>query len=197
MFRRQILCALLLIKGRNAAAWSGSSSESSWLVWSALGLGHTTSQESSECSDLIMLWLRRTRALWTLVQLRHRTTQRTPPRRAIRHQYSYQMYQYMRMQIHYTQNIPYGQSSAKLPVTWSLGHSVTQSLGHLVTWSLGHLVTWSLGHSVTRSLGHSVTRSLGHLVTWSLGHLVTWSLGHLVTWSLGHSVTWSLGHSVI
>lgn len=52
-----------------------------------------------------MLWLRRTRALWTLVQLRHRTTQRTPPRRAIRHQYSYQMYQYMRMQIHYTQTI--------------------------------------------------------------------------------------------
>ena len=38
-------------------------------------------------------------------------------------------------------NIPYGQSSAKLPVT--------RSLGHLVTWSLGHLVTWSLSHSVT------------------------------------------------
>ena len=37
--------------------------------------------------------------------------------------------------------IPYGQSSAKLSVTRSLGHSVT----------------WSLGHSVTRSLGHSVT----------------------------------------
>ena len=36
-------------------------------------------------------------------------------------------------------NIPYGQSSAKLPVTRSLG---------------------PLSHSVTRSLGHSVTRSL-------------------------------------
>ena len=33
-------------------------------------------------------------------------------------------------------NIPYGQSSAKLPdhsVIWSFGHSVTRSLGHLVT----------------------------------------------------------------
>ena len=29
-------------------------------------------------------------------------------------------------------NIPYGQSSAKLPDTWSLGHLVTQSLGHSV-----------------------------------------------------------------
>ena len=35
-------------------------------------------------------------------------------------------------------NIPYGQSSAKLPVT--------RSLGHLVTWSLGHLVTQSYDH---------------------------------------------------
>ena len=33
-------------------------------------------------------------------------------------------------------NIPYGQSSAKLPVTKLLSHSVTQSLGHLVTRSL-------------------------------------------------------------
>ena len=53
-------------------------------------------------------------------------------------------------------NIPYGQSSAKLPVTWSLGHLVTQSLCHLVTRSLSYLVTWSLSHSVTRSLGHLV-----------------------------------------
>ena len=60
------------------------------------------------------------------------------------------------------ENIPYGQSSAKLTVTRSLGHSVTWSLGHLVTRSLGHSVTWSLGHSVTQSLGHSVTQSLGH-----------------------------------
>ena len=30
-------------------------------------------------------------------------------------------------------NIPYGQSSAKPSVTWSLGKSVTWSLGHLVT----------------------------------------------------------------
>ena len=36
-----------------------------------------------------------------------------------------------------TINIPYGQSSAKLPVTWSLGH--------LVTWSLGYF-----SHMVTR-----------------------------------------------
>ena len=37
------------------------------------------------------------------------------------------------VRLHPTQNIPYGQSSAKLPVTWSLGHSVTQSLNHLLT----------------------------------------------------------------
>ena len=48
-------------------------------------------------------------------------------------------------------NIPSGQSSAKLPVTPSLG---TQSLG---TQLLSHSVTWSNGHSVTQSLGHSVT----------------------------------------
>ena len=35
-------------------------------------------------------------------------------------------------------NIPYGQSSAKLPVTQLLGHSVTWSPSHLVTQSLGH-----------------------------------------------------------
>ena len=69
-------------------------------------------------------------------------------------------------------NIPSGQSSAKLPVILSLGHSVTWSLGPLVTWSLGHSVTWSLCHSVTLSLCHSVTRSC-HSVTWSHGHLVT------------------------
>ena len=38
-------------------------------------------------------------------------------------------------------NIPYSQSSAKLPVD-----PVTRSLSHLVTWSLGHLVIWSLDH---------------------------------------------------
>ena len=62
-------------------------------------------------------------------------------------------------------NIPYGQSSAKLPVTWSLDH----------------LVTWSLGHSVTRSLGHysDTTRTLlGHYsdttrTLLDLDHLVT------------------------
>ena len=48
-------------------------------------------------------------------------------------------------------NIPYGQSSAKLPVTRSFGHLVIRSLGHSVTWSLGHLVTPSLGHLVTQS----------------------------------------------
>ena len=35
-------------------------------------------------------------------------------------------------------NIPSGQSSAKLPVILSLGHSVTRSLGHLVTQSYDH-----------------------------------------------------------
>ena len=72
-------------------------------------------------------------------------------------------------------NIPYGQSSANLPLTRSLGHSVAQLLSHLVTWSLGRSVTQSLGHSVTWSLGHSITWSLGNLVTRSL---VTQSLGH-------------------
>ena len=41
-------------------------------------------------------------------------------------------------------NIPYGQSSGNLPVTWSLGQVVTRSLGHLVTQSIGHSVTQSL-----------------------------------------------------
>ena len=50
------------------------------------------------------------------------------------------------------ENIPFGQSSAKLPVTLSLCHSVT--------WSLGHLVTWSLSHSVTVSFCHSVSTML-------------------------------------
>ena len=44
----------------------------------------------------------------------------------------------------YLLNIPYDQSSAKLPVT--------QLLGHSVTWSIDHFVTWSLGHSTTQSL---------------------------------------------
>ena len=35
-------------------------------------------------------------------------------------------------------NIPYGQSSAKLPVTWSFGHMVIRSLSHSVTQSLSH-----------------------------------------------------------
>ena len=48
--------------------------------------------------------------------------------------------------ITYLLNIPPGQSSAKLPVTRSLGHSVTGSLGHSVTRSFGHLVTRLLGH---------------------------------------------------
>ena len=41
-------------------------------------------------------------------------------------------------------NIPYGQSSAKLPVTRSLGHFVTWSVGHSITRSFGHSVIWSL-----------------------------------------------------
>ena len=81
-----------------------------------------------------------------LVQLLHVQLERGAPRR-----YHHK---------HYFENIPSGQSSAKLPVILSLGHSVTWSLGHLVIWSLGHLVTWSLGHLVIQSLGHS-----GHSVT--------------------------------
>ena len=53
-------------------------------------------------------------------------------------------------------SIPYGQSSAKLPVILSpihlaFGHLIIQSFSHSVAWSLGHLVTQSLGHSVTTS----------------------------------------------
>ena len=54
-----------------------------------------------------------------------------------------------RLSVWHKINIPSGQSSAKLPVTLSLGHSVIRSLGHSVTRSLSHLVTRSLGHSVT------------------------------------------------
>ena len=86
-------------------------------------------------------------------------------------------------------NIQYGQSSAKLPITRSLGHSVNRSLGHSITQSLGYSVTRSIGHSViTQSLGHSVTRSLGYSVTRTLGHSVTRSLGHSVTRSPCHHV---------
>ena len=42
------------------------------------------------------------------------------------------------------ENIPSGQSSAKLPVTRSLSHSVTQSLSHSVTLSLHHSFIRSL-----------------------------------------------------
>ena len=52
----------------------------------------------------------------------------------------------------YIINIPYGQSSAKLPVILSPRNLVIWSFSHLVTRSLGHLVTWSLGHSdITKS----------------------------------------------
>ena len=64
--------------------------------------------------------------------------------------------------VHTRKNIPYGQSSAKLPVTQSLSQSATQSLGHLVTWSLSHLVTQSLGS--LWSLSHLVIRSLFSLL---------------------------------
>merc|ERR1712155_443977 len=57
-------------------------------------------------------------------------------------------------------NIPSGQSSAKLPVTRLLGHSVTRLLGHSVTWSLSYSVT-----RVTRSLCHLVTMSFCHSVS--------------------------------
>ena len=62
-------------------------------------------------------------------------------------------------------NISYGQSSAKLPVTRLLSHSVTLSLCHSVTLSHGHLFTCSLIYLITWSLGHFVTRSLSHMVT--------------------------------
>ena len=41
---------------------------------------------------------------------------------------------YYHVHLYLFQNIPYGQSSAKLPVTQSLCHLVTQSLGHSITW---------------------------------------------------------------
>ena len=75
-------------------------------------------------------------------------------------------------------NIPYGQSSAKLSVTRSLGHLVTRFLGHSVSWSLGQSVTRSFGHSATRSLDYFVTRSLSQSVTRSLSQSVIRSLGH-------------------
>ena len=62
-------------------------------------------------------------------------------------------------------NIPYGQSSAKLPVILSPSNLVIQSLGHSVIQSLGHSVIPSLDHSVIQSLGHLVIQSLGHSVT--------------------------------
>ena len=76
------------------------------------------------------------------------------------------MFQYLPNENIYAHtNIPYNQSSAKLPVILPPSHLIIQSFVHSVPWSLGHLVTRSLGHSVTQSLGHLVTRSLSHLVT--------------------------------
>ena len=63
----------------------------------------------------------------------------------------------------YLINIPYGQSSAKLPVTWSLGHLVTWSLGHSVTWSLGHSVIWSSVSTLLRTDGRTTLGSPGLL----------------------------------
>ena len=51
-------------------------------------------------------------------------------------------------------NIPYGQSSAKLPVIWSFDHLVTRSLGYSVNLSLGHLVTWSQSHHLSFQYVH-------------------------------------------
>ena len=67
-------------------------------------------------------------------------------------------------------NIPYSQSSAKLPVIRSSGHQVIRSSGHLVIWSSGHLVIWSSGHQVNMSLDHAVIRSSSHQIIMSLDH---------------------------
>ena len=67
---------------------------------------------------------------------------------------------------HHLTNIPSGQSSAKLPVNRSLGHSVTWSLGHSVTRSLG-----SLGQSLFSTLRLTDGRTDGHTTSGSTGLL--------------------------
>ena len=73
-------------------------------------------------------------------------------------------------------NIPYVQSSAKLPVLMSSNHLVIRSsCNHVirsscypVIWMSGHLVIWSSGHLVIRSSGHQVIHSSSHLVIFNI-----------------------------
>ena len=74
-------------------------------------------------------------------------------------------------------NIPYGQSSAKLPVMMSTCHPVFWSTGHLVIRSSGHQVIRSPGHQVISS---QIIRSSGHDVIMSSFHYVIMSSGHPV-----------------
>ena len=74
-------------------------------------------------------------------------------------------------------SIPYGQSSAKIPVILSPSH----------------LVIWSFSHLIIQSFDHSVIWSFDHLIIWSFSHLVIWSLesfGHAVIWSCGYTALW-------
>ena len=91
-------------------------------------------------------------------------------------------------------NIPYGQSSAKLPVIRSSGQSFIQSFSHPVIQSSRHSVIPSL---VIPSSGHLIIWSSSHLVIWSFGQPVLLSSGHLVIPSSGHPVIRSYGHPVI
>ena len=71
----------------------------------------------------------------------------------------------------YISNIPYGQSSAKFPVTLSLDHSITRSLGHLVTLSLSHLVTQF--NMLTDEQTHNIRISRSALQTKTTSFLFT------------------------
>ena len=66
--------------------------------------------------------------------------------------------------------IPYGQSSAKIPVIMSSGHLVIWpaiwSSGHLVIRSSSHPLTWSS----SKSSSHPVIKSYSHQVIWSSCH---------------------------
>ena len=83
-------------------------------------------------------------------------------------------------------NIPYGQSSAKLPVIQSFGRLVIQSFGHSVMRSFGHAIILSFGHSILQSFGHAIILSFSHLVIKSLGQLLILSFIYLVIQSSCH-----------
>ena len=81
--------------------------------------------------------------------------------------------------------IPYGQSSAKIPVIMSSGHLVIWpaiwSSGHLVIRSSSHPLTWSSSksssHPVIQSSSHTVIKSSGHLVIFNIT-TNGWTNGH-------------------